>query len=140
MYGKFLEKFESIFSDVDNFTPENMESLVDESLKMFKDLQEKLESGDPKVQEKALETTIELKRRLEDQAKSIYETTKMNEKQLDEFMKNPQNFDKKEWASLEKAQEDLKDYQKELRKTGKHEGEHKHKKAKRSKKKGWIAS
>lgn len=134
MYDKFLAKFESIFSDVDNFTPENMESLVQDSLKMFKDLQEKLESSDPKVQEKALKTTIELKRKLEAQAKSIYETTKMNEKQLDEFMHDPKNFSKKDWNSMEKAEDRLESYQKELKDSIKPP------KAKRAKKKKWMSS
>lgn len=137
MYAKFLEKFEDIFGDINNFTPENMEGLVEESLKMFKDLQQKLESPDPKVQEKALQTTVELKKKLEQQAQEIYDTTQMDNKDLNEFLENPKNFDKKEWQSLEKAQKNLKEYSKNLKESGKPK---KKTKKRRSSKNGWIAS
>jgi hypothetical protein len=88
-------------------TPEKLQSLIQETLKVFQLLQTKINSNDPKEKEEALGMALQLKQALEAQAENLCKSVGMNPSQLAEFVSNPENFSKDEWDTLGIARKEL---------------------------------
>ena len=110
-----LEKIEEIFSVEDKFSPENMERLIQETLSFFYEMQEKLESNDPKVKEEAMALAEALKTKLEEQAKILCEANGMDPSKLENYLEEPSNFSEEEWKAIEQAKSDIAFLQQDLK-------------------------
>jgi hypothetical protein len=109
-----LEKFEELFKNPARFSPENMESLINETLKFFGELRKRLESPDAKVREEALNEASALKAKLEEQALALCKQAGLDPQAMEAYVKNPINFSSEEWDAMEKAKTDIASYQQEL--------------------------
>jgi hypothetical protein len=116
MATNILEKFDELFGDEEVLEPQKIELFVQESLKFFEYLREKLQSKDENEQKEALNIAIQLQKKLESFAQKTLSKSGLSPDQLKNFMAAPQNFTPEEWKTLENSEKDIEDYQKELRK------------------------
>jgi hypothetical protein len=114
MKTKILEKFDEIFSDLNNLSPEKLETLVHESLKFFDDLKVALDSPNEEEKKEALKIAQQLQKKLEEQAEKAYKASGMTKEQISAFMENPANFSQEEWAAFQSAKTELFDFQKDI--------------------------
>lgn len=110
MANAVIEKIDELFGHPEKFTPENMESLVHETLKFFNDLKEQLTSSDEKVRNEALKLAAEIKSKLEEQALALCESLGMDPQALEAYVSTPANFSTDEWQSIAKAKTELQNY------------------------------
>jgi hypothetical protein len=111
-----MDKIEEIFGHPERFTPENMESLVHETLKFFSDLRLKLESKDEKEREEGIAIASALKTKLEEQAANLCQSVGMDPHALEAYINDPSNFTEQQVQAMNKAKADLEDYKKEIAK------------------------
>jgi hypothetical protein len=114
MSSKSLKNFDELFKDLNTFSPDKIENLVHESLKLFEYLRDKLQSTDPQEREKAMVLAQELQKKLEEQAEKALKETGMDRAQLEQFLASQSNFAPEEWNVLEKTQQELSAYQADL--------------------------
>lgn len=138
MQEEVLSKFEDMFSDINNFTPEKLESLIKQILETFKEIKVKLDSKDEKEKAEAVETLILLKAKIQEYAEEIYRNTQMSSEQIKEFIENPKNFNQDEWRSLGDAQKELEDYKEEMTEIAEKPTRKKKKAKPRKGKKHWV--
>ncbi|OGN65511.1 MAG: hypothetical protein A3E80_06395 [Chlamydiae bacterium RIFCSPHIGHO2_12_FULL_49_9] len=87
-----LEKMiEETFSDLNALSPEKMQALVQETMKTFTALQEKIQSDDPKAREEAVQEALQLKETLSLQAEMISRQVGLSADQLADFANSPEN-------------------------------------------------
>lgn len=110
MNHTILQKIDKLFGSPDQFSPENMETLVHETIQFFNELKTKLESSDEKVREEALQTASLLKTKLEEQALKLCESIGMDPQSLESYISSPANFSSEEWQAMEKAKSEIKNY------------------------------
>lgn len=109
-----IDKIKDLLSNLDKLTPDSIESIVGETLKVFTDVVTKLNSPDEKERNEALNLATELRDTLEGQAKNALGSLGMDEEELKAFMSNPSHFTGEEWGALEKAKNEMASYKKEL--------------------------
>jgi hypothetical protein len=114
MTAQLIQQIEESFGDVSSFSPAKMQALIQETLKYFQVLQEKIASGDDIARQQALEDSLKLKAALEEQASKLCALIGIDPTQLAEMVKNPNNFSKGEWDSLSTVKEELANFKKEL--------------------------
>ncbi len=110
MSSAVIEKIEELFGHPEQFTPENMENLIHETVKFFNELKTKIDSSDAKVREEALQVASSLKTKLEEQALALCESIGMNPQTLEAYINTPTNFSVEEWQAMEKAKTELENY------------------------------
>ena len=113
-----FNKIKELFSNFKDMTPESVEKIVGETLKIFTEITEKLNSSNEEEKQEALALATELRSLLEEQAKNAMKSIGMDEEELNAFLNNPQNFSPEEWLSLDQAKSEMKDYRKELANRG----------------------
>jgi len=113
-----INKIKDLFSNFKDLTPESVEQIVGETLKVFTDIMGKLNSPDEKERSEALAIATELRDTLEGQAKEAMKAAGMDEEELSAFLNNPQHFSSEEWQTLQNAKDDMNSYQKELKEKG----------------------
>lgn len=94
--------------NLNDFKPEQLDSLVREAVSTFHSLQEQAKSKDPKDIEKALESALDLRASLEEQLKSMLETMGIDMEELSTFMSNPSNFTPEEQKIMKEIDEEFK--------------------------------
>ena len=109
-----LEKIEEIFRDPEQFSQENVQKLVQETLQFFGDLKLKLQSNDEKVRTEALETASILKLKLEEQAMALCKSIGMDPKSLENYIGNPSHFTSEEWNSIERTKTEMDEFKEGL--------------------------
>ncbi len=95
-------------NNLEDFKPEQLDSLVREAVNAFHSIQEKAKSTDPKDVEKAMETALDLKSSLESQLKSMMETLGIDMEELSTFMSDPSNFSPEEQKLMKAIDEEFK--------------------------------
>jgi hypothetical protein len=83
MANAYVNTLEETFGDVQNFTPEKMQSLVTNTLEYFQGLQEKFAAEDPAIREEALTAALEVKEALEKQMQSLSKLAGVDPSQFD---------------------------------------------------------
>ncbi|MBF8263140.1 MAG: hypothetical protein HW387_805 [Parachlamydiales bacterium] len=111
-----LKQIEELFENPDQFSPENMEKLVNETVTFFNDMKIKLESPDQKVREEALNVASQLKAKLEEQAKTLCKSIGMDPAALESYINTPNNFSTDEWQAMENAKTEIANYKASLAK------------------------
>ncbi|MEM8628977.1 MAG: hypothetical protein AAGF04_02750 [Chlamydiota bacterium] len=112
-----IEKLEKLYQEMDELTPENMETLVAESLHAFEQILEKLQSGSDAEKEQAQKYADQLKTQLEKQAEEAVSALKISHEELEAFTNNRENFSDEEWEALSQAKEELASYRKHIQET-----------------------
>lgn len=88
-----LEKIlQEALGDVDNPSPEKIEKLLQEALKTFESLQEKVQSTDPKEREEALQMALHLKEAMQTQTEEISRLAGIDPEELSSFAKSPEGL------------------------------------------------
>ncbi|MES2273083.1 MAG: hypothetical protein V4487_02695 [Chlamydiota bacterium] len=103
----FEKLLQETFSDLQNLTPDKLQGLIQETMKVFSTLQEKIHSNDPKEREEALNIALALKESLQTQAESVCEKMGLDPSQLSAFAENATNFSAEEWENLSGVKKDL---------------------------------
>ncbi|MEL7431672.1 MAG: hypothetical protein AAGI90_03985 [Chlamydiota bacterium] len=137
-----IQKLEELYENISDLTPEKMESVVGESIHIFEQILDKLNSGSPEEREKASKYAERLKVQLEKQSKKALGALKISNEELEAFTSNRSNFSDAEWEALSKAKEELNLYRDHIKNT-KHideiEKEHSKPKGARTKNAKWLA-
>lgn len=76
---------EDTFSDIQNITPNKMEQVIGETVRILTDLEEKIKSEDPEERKIALERAKEIKTAFEVQTKAICEKAGINPEQFADY-------------------------------------------------------
>lgn len=139
MSNDLMEKMAKVFKTPEQFSLENIEGLVHETLKFFSELKTKLESPNEKVREEAMNTAMALKTQLEEQALALCDSIGMDPQSLEKFINTSANFSSEEWQIMEKAKNELAGYQNEIAAKGNLSSQSTPKK-KRSPAKEWLVS
>ncbi len=135
--NKSLDQIEKLKEQLGDISPENLEGVIHNSLKLFHEVLQKLQSEDPKEKEKALEMAESLRKSLQEQSEKAMEAVAMSAKELEAFTNNPDNFSQEEWEALQEAKKNLTDFQKDAKERGLVHSPSV-KKAKKQKSKLWI--
>ena len=143
MSSPFVEKIEEFFSKPDQFTSENMESFVQETIRFFIDLQAKINSPDEKDREAARKAAEEMKAKLEDQVLKLCESMGMSSQEITQHINTAAHFSPKDWQALQNAKTEIEKYKESLT-APKAEKDSVNKKADRKKtpkhRSNWLAS
>jgi hypothetical protein len=110
MASSVLKKFEEFFSKPDQFTPENMESFVQEMIALLMDLQVKIISPDEKERELARKMAEEMKSKMEEQVQKLCETLGINSQDIAQFINNPEHFSSKDWQTMQNVKSEIEKY------------------------------
>lgn len=92
---------------------EKVLGLMDETLSFFREIKAKLESNDPAKQKEAYEETMEMKRILESQMKTLSEKTGLNLAELAALAEDTNNMSPDERGAIEAAKAKLQQIQEE---------------------------
>lgn len=92
---------------------EKVLGLMDETLSFFREIKAKLESNDPAKQKEAYEETMEMKRVLESQMKTLSEKTGLNLAELAALAEDTNNMSPDERGVIEAAKAKLQQIQEE---------------------------
>ncbi len=137
MTHSLIKQLKETLGNLENFSPEKLQGIIQETLKTFQELQEKLQSPDPRVREKAMDTALVLKTSLEEQTASLCHSMGMSPTELSRFVENPANFSQTEWEALGSAKADLDTFKQTLAPSG--DAAVPSKKKKKVGEKSWIA-
>lgn len=111
MKEKILEDFDKIIKDLESPTIAKLEVLVNECLKFFDDLKHIIETGSDEDKKEALELSKKIQKKLEERSDKAYSASGMDKKQIDEALKDPQNFSEEDWTTFSKIKKDISEYQ-----------------------------
>ena len=111
MDNNLADKLEDFFKDPESLNMEQIEQFVHQTLKIFDSLRSSLTSGSVEDKEKALKQAQEIQTKLHQVAERAYKKLGLNEEQVLKVISEG-NFPKEQMKHLEKAQQEINDYQK----------------------------
>ena len=114
MANPFLNKIEEFFGKPDQFTPEKMESFVQETISFFMDLQAKINSPDEKDREAAKKSAEEMKAKLEEQLLKLCESVGMSPQEITQHINTAAHFSPKDWEAIQSAKTEIEKYKESL--------------------------
>jgi hypothetical protein len=110
MNNNLADKLEDFFKDPESLNMEQIEDFVHETLKIFDSLRGTLANGSVEDKKKALEDAQEMQVKLHQVAERAYKKLGMNEEQVKKVLSEG-NFPKEQMKHLERAQQEINDYQ-----------------------------
>ena len=140
------DKLKSLFENFDEVTPDSLQNLIGESIKVFEDIVSKLNSPDEEERKKALQQAEELRDTLEKQAQTALDKAGLDKSAVNKFINNPDNFSPEEWEAIQGAKKEISSYEDDLTSKGvidkakTSHGHHKKPAKKKPKPKTWIQS
>lgn len=114
MTQDFIKKLKGSFGDLKNLSPEKMQELIQDTMKLFQELQEKMASEDLKVREEAIVSAQELKEAFEQQAQTLYQAVNLNPDEIASFLDDAKNFSEEEWDAVGAIKQDLEAFKKQF--------------------------
>jgi len=94
-----------------NLSPEEKEEklheVFEDSVEYFERFKHIMVTGTPEEKKQAVERVMNLKKRIEEETKTICERTGMSEEQLSQFSNDPKNFSSDQWESIRSAKSKL---------------------------------
>jgi len=110
-----LEKLiQEAFSDLKTLTPDKLQTLIQETMKVFMVLQEKAKSTDPEARDEAVKTAFSLKETLQAQTEALCQKLGMDPSQLALFAENAANFSGEEWDQLGGVKKEMEAFKQEF--------------------------
>ena len=132
--SKELEKMiTDTFSDLKNLNMDKFHVLLQETIKVFTNLNERTQSEDPKVREEALVEATTLKDTFQTQADTICQKLGLSPEQISSFAETGPNFSAAEWERLGGLKQEMDEFKTKLRPNAPKVP------AKKSKNKTWLA-
>jgi dGTP triphosphohydrolase len=110
MNNNLADKLEEFFKNPESLTMEQIEQFVHETLKIFDSLRTTLTNGTDKEKQEALKQAQEMQTKLQQVAEKAYKKLGMNEEQVKKVLSEG-NFPKEHMKHLEKAQQEINDFQ-----------------------------
>ncbi len=110
-----IDRIDEILEDPEKINAETMPMIFHEILNLFGSLKAQLESKDKVVREEALDTIATLQTQIEEKMTSLCQLVGMDLKGFEAFISNPAHFNQDEWASIERTNSEIADFQKELK-------------------------
>jgi|SRR5579872_3932896 len=110
-----LEKLiQEAFSDLQNLSPDKLQGLIQETMKVLMALQQKAKSENAAERDEAIKAAFSLKETLQAQAEAVCKKLGMDPSQLALFAETASNFSGEEWDQLSGVKKDLEDFKKEF--------------------------
>lgn len=107
MDHSYLDLLNETFSDPSKLSLENLKNFVNETVKFFSEIKEKMASGDPVATEEALKTSYSVKAVLEDKMDDLCKLTGLDPSQLSMMSENPDNLNSDEYNLVKEAKNQL---------------------------------
>lgn len=107
MNTTYLELLSETFSDPSKLTVERLKGFVNETVAFFKEVKEMLASGDPVAKEEALNTSMAVKKVLEERMDGLCKLTGLDPTQLGLMSENPDNMNAEEYNLIQGAKKQL---------------------------------
>jgi hypothetical protein len=110
MKNKPLEQLNQLLENSENLSVDQMDALVKNSMQFFNEYLEISKSGDKEAQEKALKELLDFKDELLGVTQKVAEQTGLSPSELSDAMKNPENFSKEQWNSMQEINETITEF------------------------------
>lgn len=88
MDNKYIESLNKLFNESSTLSTDQIRGFFSESLEFIQGLQRDLNSEDEEVREKALESTLQMKEKLEGKLKGICEKSGLSPEHLETLIEN----------------------------------------------------
>ncbi len=135
-----IQKLEELFKNISHLSPEQVEDVVHQFVKVFEQLVTQMQTGSEKDKEEAFAQAESLRNTLEAQAEKILEQSGFSYKEIQEYASNKENFSEEEWKSMQAAKKELEEYQNHLTEQGVVDNPTPKKATRKLKKSAWIPS
>jgi len=126
-----VEKIKKMFDNIEDLTPEKLQGVVHESIKVFEEIIGKLNSPNEEERQKAMKCAAELRDLLQEQARAAMQKSGLSQEQVSKMLHDPSNFSPEEWKAFQGAKDELTTYEKELKDKGLLDSKHSHSKGKK---------
>lgn len=135
---KLKDIIQESFEAPETMTPDKLKGLIQETLRFFHQVQERLSSKEETIRIEALQEASDLKTLLEDQVARLCSQLGKSPDEILALAQERKRFSEKEWETLNEARADIKQFKQEMSETipsasGLKIG------SKKKKKKNWIA-
>ena len=100
MNNNYLKSLDQLFDEKTDLSDESLKGFFNESLEFIQQLQTKLASSDEKVRQEALQTSQEMKDKLESQLKEICEKSGIDLEELASFAEDTSNRSPEEQQAI----------------------------------------
>ncbi len=107
MTKDYLEALKETFESPQEFTPEKLQKLIQETMDYFREMQEKFASKDPAVRDAAMKAALEMKVALEAQMESICKLTGLDPAQLSSFAEDTSRMSASEKEAFDQVKKQL---------------------------------
>ena len=108
MSTAYKDLIQQTFADIQSLDAEKLLFLADETMKYFRDLQEKIASPEPSVREEVMKESLELKEILETQMLAFCKTMGLNPAQLANMAENSAGVSPQEKALIDQIKDKFK--------------------------------
>lgn len=104
---KIIESMDQLFSNFEKVDMKSLDNFLQEILKLFSYLQEKLNSKDEAEKREALELAEQLQNKLSGLAEKAYAASGLTPEKVKQVLSNPKNFKPEEWSAIQKLELDM---------------------------------
>lgn len=116
MSKRSLRQLEALVESAKHTDMSNLDQTVHELIRFFISIKERIASSDENERAQALKDLDLLQEQLDEQAQAAAKQSGYSQEELKDFMRDRKNFSESEWQTLEKARQEMQDYEKELKK------------------------
>ncbi len=109
MLENYLELLNQTFTEPNAVPTEKLKTLIEETMRLFREIREKFTSKDPKDREEAMQLSMEMKQALEAQMENISKVTGIDPSQFSSFSENFGSLSREEQALVEQIKTQFKD-------------------------------
>ena len=113
MTQDIIRKIQESFADGANLSSEKLQEFVQETLQVFRVIQNKMNSKEPGDREEAVLIATQLKDTFEKQAEKLDASIDVDPEQLMDFMENSGNFSQKEWETISMMKKEINEFRKQ---------------------------
>ncbi len=114
MSSQLEKQIQEAFSDLQNLSPDKLQGLIHETMKVLMTLQQKAKSENPADRDEAIKAAFSLKETLQAQAEIVCKKLGMDPSQLTLFAETASNFSGEEWDQLSGVKKELDEFKKEF--------------------------
>lgn len=109
-----LNRFDEIFQNPEQFSPENLRALLHEMLHCLGELKTQLQSKDESVRREALDVIVQIRSSLQEKSIALCQSVGMDQKTFEQYMSDASHFSTEEWTAMEQTKTELADFRQEV--------------------------
>lgn len=109
-----IESLDQLFGNFEKVDLKSLDTFLQDILKLFSYLQEKLNSKDEAEKKEAMELAEQLQAKLNTVAQKAYAASGLTPEKIEQFVSNRKNFDADQWAALQNLQGNINNYQSKI--------------------------